>query len=88
MSEFAENDQEDDEAGNPAVEFVHMHDLVAEECDDERASGNDDDTGESWHVSVDGVNQLRADNDIDSRPAEAGEAVKDGNCCVVRAALW
>jgi hypothetical protein len=79
MSELAEHDEEDDEAGDPRDHFVEVNDLVAKKGDQEGACCNDDDPGVSRHVRVDGVDELCADNDVDGRPSQAGEAVEDGN---------
>jgi hypothetical protein len=53
--------------------------FVAEEGNDEGACRDYDNTGVPWDVAVDGVNKLRADYDIDGRPAEAGKAIEDGD---------
>lgn len=58
VSKFTENDQEDDEAWNPTPELVCMYDLVAEECHDERRSGNNKHTSEARDIRVDGIDQL------------------------------
>ena len=79
MSEFAQDDEEDDEAGDPAVELVIVNDLVAEQRDQKGRCGNDDDTRVARDVRVDGVEELRANNDIDGGPPDAGEDVEDGN---------
>jgi hypothetical protein len=87
VGEFAKDDQEDDEARDPGHHLVEVHDLVAEEGDEERAGGDDDDAGITWHVGVDGMDQLRAYNDVDGRPAKAGKTIEDGDYdgCV---SLW
>ena len=79
MRELAEDDEEDDEAWDPAIRLVRVHDFVAKEGNEEGASSNDDDTRVSWHITIDGMDQLRADYDIDSGPAKAGKAVEDGD---------
>ena len=65
MSELSQNDQEDDEAGDPRVSLVGVHDLVAEEGDQESGSGNDDNAGPSWHVAIDGIEELSSYNYVD-----------------------
>ena len=57
-----------------------MNDLVAEEGYQQRANSNDDDAGVAWHIIVDRVNQLGANDRVHSRPAEAGKDVKYSNC--------
>ena len=79
MSEFTENDHEDDEAGDPSPEFVLVHDLVAKEGDEERACSDDDDPGPARHVGVDRMDQLRSDDDVHRRPSNAGQDVEDGD---------
>ena len=79
MSELPENNEEDDEARYPAVELVHVYNLVAKERDEEGAGGDDDNTSVPWHVTVDSVEKLRADYDIDTRPTYAGKAIENGN---------
>ena len=79
MSEFAEDDEEDDEAGDPGPELVEMDDFVAEEGDEEGCSGNDDDAGIAGDGFVDGVQELSADDHIDGGPANASEDVEDGD---------
>ena len=79
MREFAEHDEEDDEAGDPGPEFVEMHDFVAEEGDEEGRCGDDDDTGVAGDGVVDRVQELGADDDVDGGPADAGEDVEDGD---------
>lgn len=79
MGELAQGDQEDDEARHPRNHFVHVHDLVAEEGDEERACRNDNDTSISWYAWVDGVDELCTHDHIDGRPSQTGEAVENGN---------
>ena len=79
MSEFAQDDEEDDEAGDPGPELVEVYDFVAEEGNEEGGGGNDDDTGIAGDGTVDGMQELGADDDIDGGPADAGEDVEDGN---------
>ena len=43
--------------------------FVAEEGDDERAGGDDDDACVAWDGGVDGVDQLRAHDHVDRGPA-------------------
>lgn len=68
MGEFAKDNKEDDEAGNPGPVFVEMHDFIAEERDDEGRGGNDYNTCISGDVGIDSVEELRADDHIDSGP--------------------
>ena len=64
MGELAEDDEEDDEAGDPRIELVGVDDLVAEEGDDEGCGGDDDDACVAGDVCIDGVEELGADDDI------------------------
>lgn len=73
MSELANHDQEDDEGRDPGPELIRMHDFVAEERDEEGAYGDDDDACVARDIIVDRVDELSANNDVDRRPADAGE---------------
>lgn len=77
VGEFAEDDEEDDEAGDPGPEFVGVDHLVAEQGDQEGRCRDDDDARISWHVRVDRIDQLCAHDHVDGRPAHASQAVED-----------
>ena len=79
MSKLAQNDHEDDEAGDPRPEFVLVHNLVPEEGNEEGTGGDDDNTSPARHIVVHSMDQLRTDNDIDRRPADASQHIEDGN---------
>lgn len=79
MREFAEHDEEDDEARHPRNHLVHVHDLVPEEGDEESTRSDDDDSRPAGDVGVDGVQELRAHDDIDTRPSQTSETVEDGD---------
>lgn len=79
MGELAEDDEEDDEAGDPRPELVGVDHLVAKTGNQEGRCRNDDDACISWHVGVDCIDQLRAHDHVDGRPAHAGQAVEDCN---------
>jgi hypothetical protein len=79
VGEFTQDDQENNKAGDPAVHLIDMDNLVAEEGDEESAGGDDDNSSESRHLRVDSVDQLRANNNIDSGPAQACKAVEESN---------
>jgi hypothetical protein len=79
VSELADNDEKDDEAGDPGVSLVGVNDLVSKEGDQESGGGDDDDSSPSWHIAVDGVEQLSTDNNINSRPTNTGEDVEYSN---------
>ena len=79
MSKLADDDEEDDEARDPGVSLVGVDDLVSKESNQESSGGNNDDTSPSWHVAVDGIEQLSTDNDINSRPTDTGEDVENSN---------
>ena len=55
MDEFAEHDQEDDEARDPAPELVRVDDFIPEEGDEEGCCRNDDDARPSGNIAVDGI---------------------------------
>ena len=78
MSEFAEHDEEDDKAWNPANHLVHVDDFVAEQRDDEGTRGNNDDSSVARQIRVDSVKELCANNYIHRRPTQTGETVE--NC--------
>lgn len=79
MSKFTQDNHKNDEAWNPAVEFVQMYNLVAEKGDDEGAGSNDDDSCITRDATIDSVDQLRADNDIDSGPAKASQTIEQSD---------
>lgn len=79
MSEDAKDDDEDDGSRYPRIEFVCMDDLVAEEGDPKGAERNDKDTGESWDIVVDSIDELSTDNGVHGRPAETSKHVEDRN---------
>lgn len=79
MSKLAQDDEEDDETGDPRPELVSMHHLVPEQRDEKRAGSDDDDARVPRHVSIHRIDQLSAHNDVDSRPANAGQDVEDRN---------
>jgi hypothetical protein len=80
VSEFAKDDEEDDKAGNPAVELVCVNNFVAKERNKEGTSCDNDNAGPAWNITVDGIEDLRAYDNIDRGPAYAGENIKEGNC--------
>lgn len=49
-----------------------MNDLVAEETHEECQDSDDNDTGVSGNAWVDGIDELRADNRVDTGPSDAG----------------
>ncbi len=79
MGELAEDDEEDDEAGDPGPVFVEVHDFVAEEGHDEGCCGDDDDARISGDAGIDGIQELGADYHVDSGPPYAGQDIKYGN---------
>lgn len=79
MRKFAQDDKEDDKARDPGVSLVRMHHLVPEESDEECHGSNDNDAGPAGHIAIDGVEELGADDDIDSGPAETGDDIEDSN---------
>ena len=80
VRELAQHDEEDDEARDPAVVLVGVHDFVAEEGDEEGRGRDDDDAGPAWDGAVDGVEDLRPDDDVHGGPADAGEDVEERDC--------
>ena len=80
MRELAEHDQEDDQTGDPRVEFVKMYNFITEDGDDPCRRRDDDDARITRHVGVDGVDQLGADYDVHGGPAHTGEDIEACNC--------
>ena len=58
MSEDAEDNQEDDEAGYPANHLVPVNDLVAEKRDEEGTDGDDENASIARDVFVNGMDEL------------------------------
>ena len=85
--ELAQDDEEDNEAGDPGVEFVGMDDFVAEEGHQKGCGGDDDNARVARNVCVDSMEQLGAYDDVDRRPAHTGEDVEDGNWGTVSSGL-
>ena len=65
MSKLSKDDEKDDEAGNPGVSLVGMDNLISKKSDQESGSGNDDNAGPSWHVAIDGIEELSSYNYVD-----------------------
>jgi hypothetical protein len=80
MSKLPGDDNEHNEAWDPTDHFVIMHNLVPKQGDNEGAGSNENDSGPSWYIRVDGMDQLGSDDDIDCRPAEACQATEDRDC--------
>lgn len=80
MDEFAKNDQENDEAWDPAPELVCMYNFVSEQRHKEGGGGDDNHAGVAWHIGVHCVEQLRTNDGVYGRPSDARKDVKDGNC--------
>ena len=72
MSEYSEDDQEDDQAWNPRESLVGVDDFIAEHCDDEGGGCDNDNSSPARHVVIDGIEKLSADNNINGRPTNAG----------------
>lgn len=79
MREDTEDYQEDDESGDPAPEFVSVHDFVAEESDDKCAHGDDDNADRTIDIGVYGIDELGTNDAVDTRPANAGEDIEERN---------
>lgn len=79
MGELAEDNHENDEAGDPTPVFVRVDYLVAEKRHQERCCRDDDDSCISGEVIVHCVEQLCTNDHIDGRPANAGKDVEDRN---------
>ena len=56
-----------------------MNDLVAKEGDGEGAESNNDDASPSRNITVDGIDELSADDGVDRGPSNTGNDVKYGN---------
>jgi len=79
VSKLSEDNQEDDEARNPRVAFVSVHNLVSEECDQESSGGDDNNSSPSRHVRIYGVEQLCSNNNIYRTPSDASEDVQNSD---------
>lgn len=79
MSEFAENDHENNEGRDPTPELVGVHNLVSEEADEEGANRDDEDTSVARNIIVDGVDQLGAHYAVDRGPSNTGKNVENSN---------
>lgn len=79
MGKNTEDNDEHNCGWNPGPEFVGVNNFVAEECDEQRADGNDDDAGIAWHVVIDSVDQFGTDNGVYSRPTQACKDVENGD---------
>lgn len=77
MGKFAKDDQEDDEAGDPAPVFVSVDNLVAEQRHKEGRCCYDNDARVSWDAVVHCIQQLRANDYIDRGPADTSKDVED-----------
>lgn len=75
----AQNDEEDDGSRYPAPEFVGVHNLIPKQCHQERAHCDDNNSSIPWNVIVHSIEQLRTDNGVDGRPANACQHIEDGN---------
>lgn len=79
MSKFSEDDHKNDEARDPGVSFVGVHDLVSEESDQEGRRRDDNDSCPSWHGWIDGVEELGSNNDIYCTPSDTSQYVQYSN---------
>lgn len=79
MSKLSKYDQEDDKAGNPAIFLIVMHHLVPKQRNQECRSCNHDNARPAWHIMVDSVEELSADDCVDCRPADACQYVQACN---------
>lgn len=79
MGKLAKHDEEDDEARDPGVALVGVHDPVAEKGHNEGGHGNNHDPGPARHARIHGIKELRTDNHVDGRPSDAGKDVENSN---------
>ena len=79
MNKFPKDDQEDDEAGDPGIPLVGMHNLVSEQGNQEGRGSNNDDSSPARHVSVHSMEKLGSDDHVDRRPTNTSEDVETGN---------
>ena len=68
VGKHAKYNQEDDESRDPGPEFVGVHNLVAEEGDNECADGYNNYTYCTVDVWIHGVDDLRTDNAVHTGP--------------------
>jgi hypothetical protein len=79
MGKLAKDDQEDDQARDPGIALITMHNLVTEKGNKEGCCSYDQNAGPAGHVAVHSIEQLGSHNDIDGRPTETGKDVKNGD---------
>jgi hypothetical protein len=83
MGKLAKNDQEDDQAWDPGIALISVHNLISEKRDQEGCGCDDQNAGPARHIAIHSIEQLGAHNDIDSGPADTSKDVKNGNCSLL-----
>ena len=83
MGKLAKNDQEDDQAWNPRIALIGVHNLISEKRNKEGCSCDNQNAGPARHVAVHSIEQLGAHDDIDRGPADTSENVENGNCSLL-----
>lgn len=64
MGEEAENYHEDYECRDPAIELVNVDNFIPDDGDHQSADCDDEDAGPTWHVVVDCMEELSANNRV------------------------
>ena len=80
MTKDTSDNKEDDEAWDPADHFVPVDHLVAKQRNKERPCSNNNNACPGRNIIVHSFDQLRADDDVDTRPSQACKTVEDSNC--------
>lgn len=52
MGKFSKNNEENNEAWDPAPEFIRVNDLVSEQGYKECGNSDDEHSGEAWYIIV------------------------------------
>jgi hypothetical protein len=56
-----------------------VHDLVTKQRNDESRCGDYQYSGPARHITVDSIEELGANNDVDGGPTNTGENVEEGD---------
>lgn len=65
MGKFAYDDEEYDEARDPRPSLIKVHDLVPEDTDNQSSDSDYQNSSPAWEARVDGMEKLRAYDNID-----------------------
>jgi len=79
MGKLAKNNQEDDQAWDPRIALIGVHNLIPEKRNEEGCNCDDQNAGPARHVAIHSIEQLGAHNDIDRGPADTSENIETGD---------